>query len=184
MRRCISCLSAVEIGRGPLRRVAHAARGIIELPAHLLELPPDLSNDRLEARFELSDRTRGVGLRLFAQALDLGQRRLRLAGRVAGKSAADLLGPGLRVGERVLDHAGIGPHHVVEVAALGVDRVQQADDGLVPVLQDRVDLGVRRIERLGGGEDRLTLVLEALGQIVDLRRAARSTPRAASGSAP
>ena len=135
----------VEIGRGLLCRVAHAARSAVELPARLLELASDLGDDGLEARFEVADRARGVGLRLFAQALDLGERLLRLAGGVAGERGADLLGAALGGGQRVLHHAGIGPHHVVEVRALGVDRVQEADDGLVPVLQDRVDLGVRRI---------------------------------------
>jgi hypothetical protein len=51
---------------------------------------------------------------------------------------------------------------------LGVDRVQERDDRLVAALEDRVDLGVRGIQRLGGGEDRLALVLEALREAVDL----------------
>src|SRR4026208_1444119 len=92
----------------------------------------------------------------------------RRAGGGGGGGGADLLGAALGGGQRVLHHAGVGPHHVVEVRALGVDCVQEADDGLVPVLQDRVDLGVRRIERLGRGEDRLSLILEALRQVVDL----------------
>ena len=133
----------VEVGRGLLRGVAHAARGVVELSAHLLELAADLGDDCLEARFEVADRARGVGLRLFAQTLDLRQRLLRLARRVASERRSDLLGACLGVGQRALHHAGVGPHHVVEIRALGVDRMQEPDDGLMPVLQDRVDLGVR-----------------------------------------
>ena len=110
----------------------------------------------------------GMGLRFVAQALDLLQRGLRLTRGVAGERRADLLGAGFRIAHRVLDHAGIGAHDVVEVLRLGVDRVQQRDDRLMPAFQDRIDLGVGRIERLGGGEDRLALILEALGEPVDL----------------
>ena len=133
---------AVEIRRRLLRRLAHAARGVVELAAHLLELPADLGDDGLEAAFKVVDRARGMGLRFLAQPLDLGQRRLRLAGRVAGQRGADLLRPGLGVAHRVLDHAGVGPHHVVEVLRLGVDGMERGDDRLMPAFQDRVDLGV------------------------------------------
>jgi hypothetical protein len=83
-----------------------------------------------------------VGLRLFAQPLDLGKRLLGLACRVASQRHADLLGALLRLAHRVLHHAGIGPHHVVEVLRLGVDRMQKRDDRLMPAFEDRVDLGV------------------------------------------
>ena len=86
---------------------------------------------------------------------------MRLTGRVAGESHADLLRARLRLHHGVLDHAGIGPHHAVEILGLAVDRVQEADDGLVAALQDRVDLGVGGIECLGGGEDRLALILRS-----------------------
>ena len=36
---------AVEIGRSLLRRLVHAARGGVELAAHLLQLTPDLGDD-------------------------------------------------------------------------------------------------------------------------------------------
>ena len=52
--------------------------------------------------------------------------------------------------------------------ALVLTVCKQRDDRLVPASEDRVDLGVRGIERLGRGEDGLSLVLEALGQPVDL----------------
>ena len=48
----------VEIGRGLPRRIAHAARGVVELAAHLLELTPDLRHHRLEAALEIADGAR------------------------------------------------------------------------------------------------------------------------------
>ena len=57
-------------------------------------------------------------LSLLAQALDLSERLLRLAGRVARERGADLLGFGLGLDERILDRAGIAPHRIVEVCAL------------------------------------------------------------------
>ena len=67
--------------------------------------------------------------------------------------------------------------------ALGVDRVQERDDRLVPAFEDRVDLGVGRIERLGGGEDRLALTLEALGEAVaEISAASAASAAAASPS--
>ena len=159
---------AVEIARRLLRRLAHAARGVVELAAHLLELPADLGDDRLEARLEFADRALRMGLGFVAQALDLLQRGLRLTRGIAGERRADLLGAGFRIAHRVLHHAGIGAHDVVELLRLGVDRVQQRDDRLMPAFQDRIDLGVGRIQRLGGGEDGLALILEALREPVDL----------------
>ncbi len=159
---------AFEIARRLLSGLAHAARGGVELTAHLFELLADLGDDRLEAAFEVVDRTRSMTLRFLAQALDLGQRCLRLTCGVVGQRRADLLRPRLRLGHGIVDHSGIRAHHVVEVLRLGVDGMQERDDRLVPALQDRVDLGVRRIERLGGREDGLSLILEALREAVNL----------------
>ncbi len=141
---------------------------MIELPAHLLELLADLHDDRLEAAFEVVDGASGMGLRLLAELLDLGQRLLRLARRVAAERRGHLFGARLGLGEGAFDDARVVAHHAVEFLRLGVDRVQQGDDGLMAALEDRVDLGVRGVERLGRGEDRLALVLEALGQAMDL----------------
>ena len=158
----------VEVARRLLCCLVHAARSVVELAAHLLELPADLGDDSLEARLELADSALGVGLRLFAQAFDLRQRLLSLARRVARKSRPDLLRSRFGMAHGVLHHAGIRAHHVVQVLRLGIDRVQQGDDRLMPAFQDRVDLGVRRIQRLGGGENSLALTLETLGEPVDL----------------
>src|SRR5262245_56220007 len=89
---CHLLTQALEIGRRLLRRLAHAARGVVELAAHLLELTADLRDDGLEAALEIVDRARGVRLRLFAQPLDLSERGLRLTRRIAGERRADLLG--------------------------------------------------------------------------------------------
>src|SRR4030095_5409396 len=86
-----------EICRRLLRRLTHAARGVVELAAHLLELTADLRDDGLEAALEVVDRAGGVRLRLFAQPLDLGKRGLRLTRRIAGERRADLLGARFRL---------------------------------------------------------------------------------------
>ncbi len=158
----------IEVGRGLPRRLAHAARGMVELTAHLLELPADLRDDRLEAALEVGDGARRMGLRLVAQLFDLGEGLLRLAGGVAAERGGHLLRPRFGLGQRAFHDARVVAHHAVELLRLGVDRVQEGDDGLVPAFQDRVDLGIRGVERLGRGENGLALALETLGEPVDL----------------
>ena len=92
-----------------------------------------------------------MSLCLLAELLDLGESLPGLAGRIAAKRCGHLLRPGLGLGQRPFDDARIVAHHAVEFLRLGIDRVQERNDGLMAAFEDRVDLGVRGIERLGRG---------------------------------
>ena len=170
----------VEIDGRLLNLLAHRTRSVVELTADLLQLPADLSNDRLEIALEVVDGTGRVSLCFLTQLVDLRERLLNLSGGIPAKRGRDLLGARLCLGEGVFHQTRVIAHHAIELLRLGVHRLEQRNDGLVAAFQDRVDLGVRRVERLGGRENGLALALEALRQAVDLiEQAARDVAQRA-----
>ena len=108
----------------------------------MLKLLTDLSDDRLEVTLEVGDGAGGMSLCVLAELLDLGEGLLGLTGGVAAKRCGHLLRPGLGVVQRAFDDARIVTHLAVKFLRLGVDRVQERNDGLMAAFEDRVDLGV------------------------------------------